>query len=43
MLTGDAVGSLRDFVAYAQGLDGDEKGEAQVFTADRITFEQAPR
>ncbi len=31
----EVVENLWDFVIYAQGLDGDEKGEAQVF-CDRL-------
>ena len=34
-MTSDVVENLRSFVAYAQGLEGDEKGEAQVF-CDRL-------
>ncbi len=35
MLTSEVVENLRDFLSYAQGLEGDEKGEAQVF-CDRL-------
>src|SRR5215210_7991206 len=35
MLTSDAVKGLQDLATYAQGLEGDEKGEAQVF-CDRL-------
>ena len=31
MLTSETVGSLQAFVAYARGLEGNEKGEAQVY------------
>ena len=35
MLTSETVESPRDFVAYAQGLEVDEKGEVQIF-CDRL-------
>src|SRR5215218_3640302 len=35
MLTSETVGNLQEFVRYAQSLEGDEKGEAQVF-CDRL-------
>ena len=35
MLTSDTVENLQQFVRYAKSLDGDEKGEAQVF-CDRL-------
>ncbi|MDQ3926962.1 MAG: hypothetical protein M3272_08280 [Actinomycetota bacterium] len=35
MLTSETVESLQRFVKYAQSLEGDEKGEAQVF-CDRL-------
>jgi hypothetical protein len=35
MLTGETVGNLQNFVRYALSLEGDEKGEAQVF-CDRL-------
>ena len=35
MLTSETVENLWDFVDYVQGLEGDEKGEAQVF-CDRL-------
>lgn len=35
MLTSETVENLRAFLAYAGGLKGDEKGEAQVF-CDRL-------
>jgi hypothetical protein len=31
MLTSGTLENLQDFVRYAQSLEGDEKGEAQVF------------
>ena len=31
MLTSDTIKDLQDIVTYAQGLEGDEKSEAQVF------------
>jgi hypothetical protein len=31
MLTGNIVENLQEFVRYAHSLEGDEKGEAQVF------------
>jgi hypothetical protein len=34
-LLSETVSRLNDFVAYAKSLDGDEKGEAQVF-CDRL-------
>jgi hypothetical protein len=35
MLVSETVETLRRFVDYARGLEGDEKGEAQVF-CDRL-------
>ena len=35
MLASKTVDNLRRFVKYVQGLEGDEKGEAQVF-CDRL-------
>ncbi len=35
MLTNETVESLRGFVDYSRSLEGDEKGEAQVF-CDRL-------
>ena len=31
MLTSETVENLQNFVTYAQSLEGDERGEAQVF------------
>lgn len=31
MLTNETVENLQGFVDYTRGLEGDEKGEAQVF------------
>ena len=35
MIASEVIDNLRDFMSYAQGLEGDEKGEAQVF-CDRL-------
>src|SRR5687768_12165233 len=35
MMTSEVIEHLQDFVSYAQSLEGDEKGEAQVF-CDRL-------
>jgi len=35
MITSEVIDNLRDFMSYARGLEGDEKGEAQVF-CDRL-------
>lgn len=35
MITSEVIDNLRDFMSYAQSLEGDEKGEAQVF-CDRL-------